>query len=254
MNNFNKISIISLFPEMFGALDFGVIGRKIRNDIDLSYFNPRDYADNKNGYIDDKPYGGGPGMVMQAKPLFEAMHAAQSLNPKGLRIFLGPSGQVLNHKLAKSLVGKDLILVCGRYEGVDQRFIDHGVDLEISIGDFVLSGGELAAMVLIDSVLRLTKNALGSEDSALNDSFVDGLLEFPQYTRPKKLENMSIPDILLSGNHADIMSWRRSQSLGLTWLRRKDLFRSYKLGVQDQALLAEFLKGDKSDRGNETNK
>jgi len=248
-----KISIVSLFPEMFHSLSFGVVGRKIANDVTINYFNPRDYSDRPNGYIDDKPYGGGPGMVMQAAPLLKSVQAARAVNPMAERVLLTPRGEVFNHAVAKSLVGRDLILVCGRYEGVDQRFIDHSIDREISLGDFVLSGGEIAAMAVLDAVLRLSENALGCKDSAIQDSFVDGLLEFSQYTRPKKLENMQVPDILLSGNHADIENWRRCQSLGLTWLRRKDLFNKLELNEKDRNLLAQF-KGDKSDRVNEKNK
>lgn len=248
-----KIGVISLFPEMFNALNYGVVGRQLRSDqVALNFFNPRKYANNQHGYIDDSPYGGGPGMIMQAPPLIKAMQAAEKTIPNAMRILVTPNGTPLTHQLVKEIADrKAIIIACGRYEGVDQRFVDAAIDLEISIGDFILSGGELAAMSLIDAVIRLQPKALGDPNSAMQDSFSDGLLEAHQYTRPKTLENRSVPSVLLCGDHAQIARWRRRQSLGLTWQRRPELLDLVELTEQDKALLedfkAELNKGNQSE-------
>ena len=249
----HQFAIITLLPEMFTALEHGVIGRSLKKQAtQLHLLNPRDYADNAHGYIDDTPYGGGPGMIMQAPPLFKCMAQAQKTLPRAVRIAMSPVGQPLTQALAQELANlEQMIIVCGRYEGIDQRFIDHAIDLEISIGDFILSGGEIAAMALIDACIRLHPGALGDPQSARQDSFSDGLLESGQYTRPKKLENMSVPSVLLSGNHEAINRWRRQQSLGLTWQRRPELIKSMELSEQDLTLLEEFkaqvTQGDQSE-------
>lgn len=257
MSTKKEIGIITIFPQMFSSLDHGITGTSLAKNAKITTFNPRDHADNKHGHIDDTPYGGGPGMLIQAEPLLKCMDQAKKQIANPTCILLSPRGVTLNQKLVKKIASIDnLILVCGRYKGIDQRFIDQAIDLEISIGDFILSGGEIAAMALVDACTRLMPNSLNSPESAENDSFNDGLLEFNQYTRPKTIANMSVPDILLSGNHAAISKWRKKQSLGLTWQKRPDLLDKLKLSKQDIALLDEFKsqlnKGDKNARDNET--
>jgi tRNA (guanine37-N1)-methyltransferase len=238
-----KIAVITLFPEMFAALNFGVIGRAFKQGIsEITYLNPRDEATRNHGYIDDAPYGGGPGMIMQAEPLLACIRKADKTLPDAYRILLTPTGQPLTHEHVKTLSQhRELIMVCGRYEGIDQRFTDlANIDLELSIGDFVLSGGEIAAMALIDACIRQQPHALGDAQSADQDSFCEGLLEAPQYTRPKMLENKIVPSILLSGNHAAICQWQRKQALGRTWQYRPDLLNQLELSSTDQALLSDY--------------
>jgi len=238
-----NFDVITLFPEMFAALNYGVVGRAINNNIiNLRLVNPRDYSADKNRRVDERPYGGGPGMVMMAEPLMVAIKAAKKDNPAAKAILLTPQGKLLTQKSVKSLVkNKHLILVVGRYEGIDERLLSENIDEELSIGDYVLSGGELAAMVLIDAATRLLPNVLGDEDSAIQDSFEDGLLDCPHYTRPENFNGQKVPDVLLSGNHKKISKWRLQQKLGRTFLRRPDLLEKRKLTVSEQSLLTEFL-------------
>jgi tRNA (guanine37-N1)-methyltransferase len=249
-----RINVITLFPDMFDALTReGVTGRAIKQGLlELSLWNPRDFTEDKHRTVDDRPYGGGPGMVMMIEPLRQAIDAARHGSRQTARvIYLSPQGQRFKQQTAERLLhdDQDLILVAGRYEGVDQRLIDSEVDEELSIGDYVLSGGELAAMVVIDTLTRLVPGALGHEDSAAQDSFTDGLLDCPHYTRPERLpEHLSahrgysaIPAPLLSGDHAAIKRWRDKQALGRTWLKRPDLLEKKTLNIEQQQLLDEFI-------------
>ena len=238
-----NINIITIFPEMFEALQYGIIGRAIKNNIvNIEYFNPRNYVENKYGKIDDRSYGGGPGLVMMVEPLRKAILEAKNKTINAKKILLTPQGNLLTHeKTTKLSQEKNLILVCGRYEGIDQRLIDLEIDEELSIGDYVLSGGELAAMVLIDAITRLIPNVLGDETSNQHDSFTDGLLEYPQYTRPEKIYGNSVPEVLLNGNHEEIRRWRIKQSLGKTYLKRPDLLKNHKLTTFETMLLNEFI-------------
>lgn len=225
-----QFDVISLFPEMFQAISaWGVTGRAVqREHIGLRLWNPRDFTNNNYRTIDDRPYGGGPGMVMLAKPLEEAIQAARSAQNKvGVQprtLMLSPQGRVLDHARVMELSRlPGLVLLCGRYEGVDQRLLDLYIDEEISLGDFVLSGGELPAMALIDAVARQLPGVLGDAESATQDSFVAGILDHPHYTRPEVYQGQAVPDVLLSGNHADIVRWRREQALLNTARKRPDL-------------------------------
>ncbi|MDK4688994.1 tRNA (guanosine(37)-N1)-methyltransferase TrmD [Kingella negevensis] len=238
------IQAITLFPEMFESItEYGVTGRARKQDIwQFAAINPRQFADNKLGYIDDRPFGGGVGMVMMAEPLFCAIQAAKQQFSGSLKnsrvIYLSPQGQSLTHKKVLELSQLDnLVLLCGRYEGVDERVLQTAVDEEISIGDFVVSGGELPAMMLMDAVLRFVPNVLGEIASAEQDSFADGLLDYPHYTRPAEFQGMAVPDILKSGNHALIAEWRLEQSLRRTLTRRPDLLVSRELLPQETRLL-----------------
>lgn len=239
-----KIQAITLFPEMFQSItEYGVTGRAHKQGIwQFASINPRQFADNKLGYIDDRPFGGGVGMVMMAEPLIKAIDLAkQNLSGclKNSRvIYLSPQGAPLTHEKVKSLSQlDDLILLCGRYEGVDERVLQHSVDEEISIGDFVVSGGELPAMMLMDAVLRLVPDVLGEMASAEQDSFADGLLDYPHYTRPAECQGMTVPEVLTSGNHALIAAWRLEQSLRRTLTRRPDLLEKRILLPQEIQLL-----------------
>lgn len=237
--------VISLFPEMIqGAARYGVTGKAIENGIvGLSVWNPRDYTHDRHKTVDDRPYGGGPGMVMKYQPLFEAVSAAkQSQNAENCKVIcLSPQGKPLNQALLASCKDySQLVLVAGRYEGIDERFIMQVCDEEWSLGDYVISGGELAALVIIDAITRLLPGVLGDEMSAVQDSHSDGLLDCPHFTRPEQLEVGCVPEVLLSGNHAEIERWRLKQALGRTWLRRPDLLESKTLNAEQQKLLAEF--------------
>ena len=243
-----QFDVITLFPPMFDALaEAGVIGRAREKGIyQLVAWNPRDFAQNAYRTVDDRPYGGGPGMVMMPEPIGKAVAAArQRQKSTGVKqprvIHLTPQGRLLNHPLVMELAGqKGLVLLAGRYEGVDERVTAREVDDEISIGDYVLSGGELAAMVLIDSVVRQLPGVLGDADSASQDSFVNGLLDCPHYTRPEAYDGQTVPPVLLSGNHAEIGRWRLKQALGRTWQRRPDLLVKRALSVDEQKLLDEY--------------
>jgi len=228
-----RVAVITLFPEMFRALtDYGITGRAVKNELlAIKTINPRDFTQDRHQTVDDRPYGGGPGMVMMIEPLKAAVDAAKawlSENDKPCKVmYLSPQGTVLNQSgvasLAHEVVSHNLVLIAGRYEGIDERFLQKEVDEEWSIGDYVLSGGELPAMVLLDAVIRLLPNALGHQDSAAEDSFSDGLLDYPHYTRPENYQGDVVPSVLLSGNHAAIKKWRLEQSLERTKARRPDL-------------------------------
>ena len=243
-----QIDVVTLFGPMFTAVTgSGVTGRaRERKLYDLVLWNPRDFATNSYRSVDDRPYGGGPGMVMMPEPLQKALDAArQRQKSSGVArprvVHLSPQGRLLDHALVGELAKEQgIVMLAGRYEGVDERLASRGVDDEISIGDYVLSGGELAAMVVIDSVVRQLPGALGDSESASQDSFVNGLLDHPHYTRPEVYENEAVPAVLLSGNHADIARWRLKQALGRTWLRRPDLLAKRTLSQEESRLLEEF--------------
>ncbi len=238
-----KIGVISLFPEMLKAVtEFGITGRAVTNNLlDVSSWNPRDFTDDVHRTVDDRPYGGGPGMIMQAEPLKDAIDSARKILPSAKVLYLSPQGRRLDQEGVTELATQDeLILLSGRYEGVDERLINAEVDEEWSIGDYVLSGGELAAMVLIDALSRTLPGALGHDESASQDSFFEGLLDCPHYTRPEVWQGHEVPEILLSGNHEAIRKWRLKQALGQTWLRRPDLLDNKVLDQEQQILLDEF--------------
>lgn len=251
-----ECDVITLFPEMFDAItQYGITGKANRNSIfHLNTWNPRDFTKDKHRTVDDSPYGGGPGMVMMAQPLDEAINQARTrqaaLGISPTVIYLSPQGERLDHGLVTQLGAlPGLILLCGRYEGIDERLIARQVDREVSIGDYVISGGELAAMVLIDSVVRQIPGALGDSESANQDSFVDGLLDYPHYTRPEEYQGNAVPEVLVSGNHAHIRHWRLQQALGRTWLKRPDLLAlKYVHGLtkEEEKLLEEFKQSCKS--------
>jgi tRNA (guanine37-N1)-methyltransferase len=239
-----RIDVITLFPESLeGLTGLGVTGRAIREgQVELTAWNPRDLATDRHRTVDDRPYGGGPGMVMAVEPLASTIAEARKEHAEGTRVSLmSPQGRKLDQAGVEELAGRQgLILVCGRYEGIDQRLIESEVDEEWSIGDYVISGGELAAAVIIDAVTRLLPGVLGHEQSAVQDSFVDGLLDHPHYTRPEVAGEKAVPDVLLSGDHEAIRRWRRKQALGRTWLLRPDLLENRKLDEEAELLLKEF--------------
>lgn len=243
-----QIDVVSLFPPMFDALSGNGITRRAleQEHYHLQLWNPRDFTEDNYRTIDDRPYGGGPGMVMLVDPLTKAINAAKQRQisvgiDKPSVIYLSPQGQPLDHQLVMELMQQPgLILLTGRYEGIDERLLEKEVDAEISIGDYVLSGGELAAMVLIDCIVRQLPGVLGGDESAEQDSFVNGLLDCPHYTRPENYKGQVVPPILMSGNHAEIKRWRLKQSLGRTFLRRPDLLKKRELSEQEKSLLAEF--------------
>jgi tRNA (guanine37-N1)-methyltransferase len=238
-----RIDVISLFPQMFEAVSgHGITGRAVKEGIlSLRVWNPRDYAVGNYRRVDERPYGGGPGMVMQPEPLAKAIGAARAALPQARVLYLSPQGRRLDHAGVMELAARsEMILLCGRYEGVDERLLAAEVDEEWSLGDFVLSGGEIAAMALIDAVTRQLPGTLGDEDSAQQDSFVEGLLDCPHYTRPEDYAGQRVPEILLSGDHEKIRRWRLKQSLGRTWLRRPDLLTRLELTAEQKRLLEEF--------------
>jgi tRNA (guanine37-N1)-methyltransferase len=241
-----RIALVSLFPDMFGAVsEHGVTGRAVREDlVTLTHNNPRDYTTDAHRTVDDRPYGGGPGMLMKIDPLQQAIAAARETAGTSARvIYLSPQGQRFDHAKALELAQLEgFILVAGRYEGVDERLIEAEVDEELSIGDYVLSGGELAAMVVIDAVTRQLPGVLGHESSALEDSYVDGLLDCPHYTRPEAYQGRSVPEVLLGGNHEAIRRWRLQQALGRTYERRPDLLQGRAMTPEEDALLAEYVR------------
>ncbi|HQW63255.1 MAG TPA: tRNA (guanosine(37)-N1)-methyltransferase TrmD [Pseudomonadota bacterium] len=240
-----RIDVVTLFPEfVLGAAQVGVVGRaQERRLLEVAAWNPRDYTNDKHRTVDDRPFGGGPGMVMLAEPLRQAVRAAQAAGTAPGRVIgLSPQGERLTQRKVRALALEPrLLLLCGRYEGIDERFIAGCVDEELSIGDFVLSGGELAAAVLIDAIGRLREGALGNAASAAQDSFEEGLLDCPHYTRPERDGAEAVPAVLLSGDHAAIRRWRLKQSLGRTWLRRPDLLARLQLDKERRALLDEFI-------------
>lgn len=241
-----KIALVTLFPDMLKAIsESGISSRAVKQGlIEIACWSPRDFALDKHRSVDDRPYGGGPGMLMMVQPLRDAIFAAKSWAGESAKvIYLSPQGQMFNQKAAVEMaVGSNLVLVAGRYEGIDERLIKTLVDEEWSIGDYVLSGGELAAMVMMDAIIRLLPGALGHEQSAEQDSFTEGLLDCPHYTRPEELDGLRVPDVLLSGNHAHIRRWRLKQSLGRTWQRRPDLLQAINLSEEQQALLTEYRR------------
>ena len=245
-----QIDVVTLFPQMFDAVtESGVTGlARERKLYDLVLWNPRDFAANAYRTVDDRPYGGGPGMVMMAEPLEKALSAAaQRQKSSGVSkprvVHLTPQGRLLDHSMVESLSKENgLVMLAGRYEGVDERVVGRAVDDEVSIGDYVLSGGELAAMVVIDAIVRQLPGALNDAESASQDSFADGLLDHPHYTRPEVYEGLAVPPVLASGNHADIARWRLKQAVGRTWLRRPDLLEKRALSAEEGRLLDEFRK------------
>lgn len=241
-----RIDVVTLFPEMLDAVtESGITSRAVdRGLLELGRWNPRDYTRDRHRTVDDRPYGGGPGMVMMVEPLRAAIHAAKQQAAEGAPVIhLSPQGRVLDQAGLRELAARPgLILVASRYEGVDERLIEAEIDQEWSIGDYVLSGGELAAMVLIDGVTRLLPGALGHEDSAEQDSFTDGLLDYPHYTRPEVVGDEPVPAVLMSGDHTAIRRWRRKQALGRTWLRRPELLQHVLLDEEQQSLLQAFIR------------
>jgi len=246
-----QLQVVTLFPEMVHTIArYGVVGRAIERGIaSLGCVSPRDFADDVHRTVDDRPYGGGPGMVMTFEPLGKAIAAAKDALPAGASVVcLSPQGQVFDQQVANRLAQlSGLVLVAGRYEGIDERLIEAAVDEELSLGDFVLSGGEIAAMAVIDAVIRLLPGALGDGQSAEQDSFMGGLLDHPHYTRPEEIDGRRVPDVLLSGDHARIARWRLKQALGRSWLRRPELVERLELNDEQQALLDEFLEERESD-------
>jgi tRNA (guanine37-N1)-methyltransferase len=249
-----RIDVVSLFPGFVKQVtEWGVTGRAVeRGLLNLQCWNPRDYAQDRHRTVDDRPYGGGPGMVMKVEPLLAALNAARAATESQAKvpakvIYLSPQGERFTQTLARELASRPAhILLCGRYEGLDERLIEQEVDLELSIGDYVLSGGELGAMVLIDAMTRLLPGVLGDDESATQDSFMAGLLDHPHYTRPELLkqggrEGRTVPSALLSGDHAAIARWRLKQALGRTWLRRPDLLDELQLNAEQQNLLREWI-------------
>ncbi|WP_315067414.1 tRNA (guanosine(37)-N1)-methyltransferase TrmD [uncultured Clostridium sp.] len=232
-----KISILTLFPEMFSIFEHSIIGRARENKIiDFDILNIRDFTLNKHKKVDDYPYGGGAGMVMAPQPIVDSIRNAKE-NNSGKVIFLGPKGKKFNQELAKDLSKEDnLIFLCGHYEGIDERVYKH-IDMEISLGDFVLTGGEMAAIPVIDCILRLKPGVLGKEESFIEESFYNGLLEYPQYTRPEEFEGDKVPEVLLSGHHENIRKWRRLKSLEITKRVRPDLYKNIILTKEDIKLL-----------------
>lgn len=236
--------IVTLFPDMFRAIsETGITRTAIANGLlQLQFWNPRDFASNKHKAVDDRPYGGGPGMVMQVQPVREAIQAAKKDRPLSKVIYLSPQGCTLDQKaVCRFAKEENLIFLTGRYEGIDERLIELEVDEEWSLGDYVLSGGELAAMVMIDAITRWIPGALGNEYSAVEDSFVKGLLDYPHYTRPETIFGLQVPAVLLEGNHKQIARWRLKQQLGRTWKRRPDLLKFFDWDNASQSLLQEFI-------------
>tara|TARA_Y100000022_G_scaffold90721_1_gene78248 strand:+ start:630 stop:1370 length:741 start_codon:yes stop_codon:yes gene_type:complete len=238
-------NIITIFPNLINSFsDTGFIKRSIKNDIiNINIINLREYSANKHKRVDDKTYGGGPGMVMQYKPIYDAI---KNIKDSGLIIYLSPQGEPLTQvKLKKLASEENLTILCGRYEGIDQRVVDDLVDEEISLGDYVISGGESASMVLLEGITRLIPGVVDDEESIKQDSFQSGILDHPHYTKPEEINGMKIPDVLISGNHEKIEIWRRKQALGLTWLKRPELLKNVKLSKEDDKLLKEYILENK---------
>ncbi len=245
-----QLGIVSLFPEMFAAVtEHGISGRAVRSGLmNLELFNPRDYTTDKHRTVDDKPFGGGPGMLMKTEPLMASIAAArQAVSQKQTTgesvkvIYLSPQGKTLKQDSIIDLAKREgMVLLCGRYQGIDNRVLVSEIDEEWALGDFVISGGELAAMTLIDAMTRFQPGALGDEGSALEDSFSNGLLHSPEYTRPQSIDGSDVPKVLLSGDHEAIRKWRLKQSLGATWLKRPDLLQAMSLEIEQEELLEQF--------------
>ncbi|WP_455234451.1 tRNA (guanosine(37)-N1)-methyltransferase TrmD [Thiogranum longum] len=239
-----RIDVVSLFPDMIRDFcRYGIPRIALEKGLlEVETWNPRDYTTNRHRNVDDRPYGGGPGMVMQVQPVSDAVRRARRQG-EGPVIYLSPQGRRLDQAALRHFAeSQHMILLAGRYEGIDERLIQQEVDQEWSIGDYVLSGGEPAVMVWIDALARLIPGALGDEESALRDSFMDGLLDYPHYTRPEVVDGNAVPSVLLTGNHAEIERWRLKESLGRTWQRRPDLLEQIVLDDEKQALLAEFIR------------
>ena len=239
-----RFDVVTLFPEMFAAITgSGITSRALEAGLySLTTWNPRDFTTDNYRTVDDRPYGGGPGMVMLAEPIERTLDAVKTAGG-GRVLYLSPQGRKLEHRRVMELVAeKSLTLLCGRYEGVDERVLERRVDEEVSIGDFVLSGGEVAAMALIDACVRQLPGALGDRASAVEESFADGLLDCPQYTRPETHAGAKVPEVLLSGHHENIRRWRLKQALGRTWLRRPDLLAVRALSREEEQLLEEFKR------------
>jgi tRNA (guanine37-N1)-methyltransferase len=239
-----RIDVVTLFPDMIrDVIGYGIVRRAVDASLlAIETWNPCDYSADRHRTVDDRPYGGGPGMVMQVEPLRQAIGAARSAQPGAPVAYLTPQGQSLDQAAVEMFAGRPgVILVAGRYEGIDERVVEQEIDEEWSIGDYVLSGGELGALVLIEAITRLLPGALGDAASAEQDSFVDGLLDYPHYTRPEEIDGQRVPDILLSGDHEAIRQWRIKQALGRTWIRRPDLLQRLHLDHEQQALLDEFI-------------
>lgn len=240
-----RIDVVTLFPGLVRAVAaHGILARALERGVfALRTWDPRDETTDVHHSVDDRPFGGGPGMVMQVQPVRDALRRAAAAAPRGARrIYLSPQGRPLTQRaLADFAAAPGLVLLAGRYEGVDERVLAEGIDEEWSLGDYVLTGGELAAMVVIDGVVRLLPDALGDERSAQADSFGEGLLEGPQYTRPEEIDGRRVPPVLLSGDHGAVTTWRRKQALGRTWLRRPDLLQGRTLDAHDRRLLEEFI-------------
>lgn len=243
-----ELGVISIFPEMFDCLKLGVVGKAFENELaSLKIWNPRQWAVSNYGHVDDRPYGGGPGMVMMYAPLHQAIQTAKSAMPQNAKtVYLSPQGKMIRqddlHKITEQ--SQAIIFIAGRYEGIDERLFHHDIDEEWSLGDFVMSGGEIAAMAFIDAMVRLIPGALNDERSHIEDSFVNGILDHPHYTRPAHIDGLDVPDVLLSGSHQAISRWRRQQALGKTWLKRPDLLKKVVLSHEDQLLLTEFKHND----------
>ena len=256
-----RFDVVTLFPGMFDALTEHGITQRARSQryFELVLWNPRDFAVNAYRSVDDRPYGGGPGMVMLAEPLSKALRAAKARQQscgvgQSRTVYLSPQGKRLDQSVVEELSAADgLVLLAGRYEGVDERLIELAIDDEVSVGDYVVSGGELPAMVLIDSIVRRIPGVLNDAESASQDSFVDGILDFPHYTRPEVVDGRPVPPVLLSGNHADIRRWRLKQALGRTWRRRPDLLAGIQLDAEQALLLeeyqAEYGEAEKTETG-----
>ena len=242
MRTFNFITI---FPDLINNfLKYGLVNRAIEKKIiEINTIYLRDFSDDSNLRIDDKSYGGGPGMVMRYKPVEDAL---KSITRKSYVIYLSPHGSKLDqHKISELTKAQNLTFLCGRYEGYDQRVVDDLVDEQISLGDYVISGGELPSLILLEGITRLLPNVANDLDSILNDSFTDNLLDYPHYTRPESINSHEVPDVLLSGNHNEIAKWRRKQSLGITWKNRPDLLKNVKLSIEDDKLLKEYINESK---------
>jgi tRNA (guanine37-N1)-methyltransferase len=241
-----QIAIVSIFPEMVRQVgEYGVVGRAVeRKLLSLHCENPRDFTTDAHRTVDDRPYGGGPGMVLKYEPTAKALQAARAVLPAGSPVIcLTPQGKVFDQAAAGRLAGLEgFVLLAGRYEGIDERLFEKEVDEELSLGDFVLSGGEIAAMAVIDATARLLPGVLGDDESAAQDSFMDGLLDYPHYTRPENVGGQCVPEVLLSGDHARIARWRHKQALGRSFLRRPELVEKLNLDHEQRKLLDEFLK------------
>lgn len=236
-----KIDILTLFPEFFKVLtDFSIIGRALEKGLfSFNTINIRDFSKDKHKRVDDYPFGGGPGMVMKPEPIYDALMSVKSNN--SFVIYLSPQGRLYNQEIAKDLANKKhLILICGHYEGIDNRIVENYVDMELSIGDYVLTGGEIPAMVVVDSIVRLLPGVLSSEESYMDESHYNGLLEYPQYTRPREFKGLKVPEVLLSGDHEKISKWRKYQSLKNTYIKRPDLLEKTKLTEEEIAMLEEI--------------